>query len=148
MKNLWIPNVKVIHWSLSKVTQISSIQAFLSTLMGPIKATFSVKPPRVGKAIFFKWSVSQPKWPPCPFMIKCLKIFFFGTLWSMSLKLGILHWALTYYKVCSNDELCWPLTFFPQRSALILMHVYEERLKWWITQKLLKSMILKLVYFC
>ena len=37
--------------------------------------------------------VTWPRWPPCPYMVKTLKIFFSGTL-----KLGMQHRVLKYYQ--------------------------------------------------
>ena len=37
----------------------------------------------------------------------------------MTLKLGMHHWALKYYQVCSNDDPGLTLTFFTARSNLV-----------------------------
>ena len=37
----------------------------------------------------------------------------------MTLKLGIQHWVLEYYHVCSNDDLGLTLTYFTARSNLV-----------------------------
>ena len=37
----------------------------------------------------------------------------------MTLKLGMQHWVLEYYKVCSNDDPGLTLTYFTARSNLI-----------------------------
>ena len=65
-----------------------------------------------GNESLFKWSWSHEQ-DGCQAHIwwKPLKIFFSRTKWPRSLKLGMQHWALEYYKVCSNDYLGWPLTF-------------------------------------
>ena len=44
------------------------------------------------------------RWPPCPYMVKTLKIFFSGTKRPMTLKLGLQHRVLEYYQVCLNDD--------------------------------------------
>ena len=38
----------------------------------------------------------------------------------MTLKLGIRHWVLEYYQVCSNDDPGLTLTYFMARSNLVL----------------------------
>ena len=44
---LWISKVKVIHWPLSKVTQIQNFSNFFSLETArPIEAKFHVEPPR------------------------------------------------------------------------------------------------------
>ena len=72
---------------------------------------------------------------------KTLKIFFFGSLWPTSLKLGIQHWALAYHQIYSNDDPMLTFDLFTQKSTLVPYAFVWEMLKWWITQKLLKSMI-------
>ena len=52
-------------------------------------------------------------------MVKTLKIFFSGTKWPMTLKVGMLHWVLKYYQLCSNDNPELTLTFFMARSNLV-----------------------------
>ena len=63
--------------------------------------------------------VTWPRWPPCPYMVKTLKIFFSGTKRPMTLKLGMQHWVLEYYHVCSNDDPVLTLTYFTARSNLV-----------------------------
>ena len=38
----------------------------------------------------------------------------------MTLKLGMQHWVLEYYQVCSNDDPGLTLTYFTARSNLVL----------------------------
>ena len=52
-------------------------------------------------------------------MVKTLKIFFSGTKRPMTLKLGMQHWVLEYYQVCSNDDPGLTLTYFTARSNLV-----------------------------
>ena len=37
----------------------------------------------------------------------------------MTLKLGMHHWVLKYYQVCSNDDPWLTLTYFTARSNLV-----------------------------
>ena len=37
----------------------------------------------------------------------------------MTLKLGMQHWLLEYYHVCSNDDTGFTLTYFKARSNLV-----------------------------
>ena len=50
---------------------------------------------------------------------KLKKIFFSGTKRQMTLKLGMQHWVLEYYQVCSNDDPELTLTYFMARSNLV-----------------------------
>ena len=63
--------------------------------------------------------VTSPRWPPCPFMIKFLKIVFSGTKRPKTLKLGMQHQVLKYYQICSNDDHVLTLTYFTARSNLV-----------------------------
>ena len=63
--------------------------------------------------------VTWPRWPPCPYIVKTLKIFFSGTKRPMALKLGMQHWVLAYYQVYSNDDPGLTLTYFTARSNLV-----------------------------
>ena len=47
------------------------------------------------------------------------KIFFSGTKRPMTLKLGMQHWVLEYYQVCSNDDPGLTMTYFTARSNLV-----------------------------
>ena len=44
----------------------------------------------------------------------------FETGWPMSLKLGIQHWELEYYQMCSNDDPRLNFDLFMQMSTLVL----------------------------
>ena len=63
----------------------------------------------------------------------------------MALKLGMQHHVLEYYHVCSNDDPGLILTYFTARSNWSLMLLYGKKVKQWIFQKLLSSMMSKLV---
>ena len=39
---------------------------------------------------------------------------------GMTLKVGMQHWVLKYYQVCSNDAPGLTLTYFTARSNLVL----------------------------
>ena len=73
-----------------------------------------------GNESLFKlsWSHDQ-SWLPSPYVVKTLKIFFSGTKGPMTLKLGMQHWVLKYYQVCSNDDTGLTLTYFTARLNLI-----------------------------
>ena len=57
--------------------------------------------------------------PPCPYMVKTIKIFFSRTKRPMTLKLGMQQWVLEYYQVCSNDDPGLTLIYFTARSNLV-----------------------------
>ena len=77
-----------------------------------------------------------------PIYLKTFKNLLLGTDWPISLKLGIQHWALKYYQVCSNDDPSLTFDLFIQRSTLVLSYAFLwEKAKWWTAQKLLKYMV-------
>ena len=45
----------------------------------------------------------------------------------MTLKLGMQHWVLEYYQVCSNDDPGLTLTYFTARSNLVLYAFVWEK---------------------
>ena len=51
-----------------------------------------------------------------PIYGKNLKNIFSGTKRTMTLKVGMLHWVLEYYQVCSNDVCGMTLTYFTAMS--------------------------------
>ena len=55
----------------------------------------------------------------------------------MTLKLGMQHWVLEYYQVCSNNDAGLTLTYFTARSNLSLMLLSGKKVKQWIFQQLL-----------
>ena len=70
--NLWLLKVKVIHWPLSKVTQIQLFQSsFPQKPQGWLKQNFMESPWEVGNENLF-----HVTWP-CPYMIKNFKNLFF-----------------------------------------------------------------------
>ena len=70
--------------------------------------------------------VTWPRWPPCPYMIKTLKIFFSGTKGWWPWNLGVHHRVFEYYQVCSNDDPGLTMTYFTARSNLV------KKVKQWI----------------
>ena len=58
-----------------------------------------------------------------------LKIFFSGTKWLMTLKLGMHHRVLEYYQVCSNDDSGLTITYFTARSNLVPYAFLWEKVK-------------------
>ena len=55
------------------------------------------------------------------------KIFFSGTKRPMTLNLGMHHWVLEYYQVCSNDDPGLTLTYFTARSDLVPYAIVWEK---------------------
>ena len=55
------------------------------------------------------------------------KIFFSGTKKPMTLNLGMHHWVLEHYQICSNDDPGLTLTYFTTRSNLILYAFVWEK---------------------
>ena len=46
---------------------------------------------------------------------------------AMTLKLGLQHWLLEYYQICSNNEPGLTLTYFTARSNLVpFVYVWEN----------------------
>ena len=61
-------------------------------------------------------------------------------LWNQKtddLEVGMQHWVLEYYQLCSNDDPGMTLTYFTARSNLV-PYAFVKR---WIFQKLLLAMI-------
>ena len=63
-----------------------------------------------------------------PIYVKNLKkIFFSGTKRPMTLNLGMQHWVLEYYQVCSNDDLGLTLIYFTAGQIWSLILSYGKR---------------------
>ena len=45
----------------------------------------------------------------------------------MTLKLGMQHWVLEYYQICTNDDPEFTLTYFTVRSNLVLYAFVWEK---------------------
>ena len=54
-----------------------------------------------------------------PIYVKTLKIVLSGTKRMMTLKLGMQHWVLEYYKDYTNDDPGLTLTYFTAKSNLV-----------------------------
>ena len=86
----------------------------------PIESKFYMEPPWIeGMKVNTNGCVTWPRWLPCPYMVKPLKILS-GPKRLMTLKLGMRHWLLEYYQICSNDDPGLTLTYFKTRSNLDL----------------------------
>ena len=70
--------------------------------------------------------VTWPRWPPCPYMVKNIKNLLLRTKRLMTLKLGMHHRVLEYYKVCSNDDPGLTMTYFMARSNMVPYAVVWE----------------------
>ena len=87
--------------------------------LGRLKPNFIYSLLWTGKRKFVQTVlVILPRWPPCPYTGKTLKIFFSDTK-RMTMKLGIQHRVLQYYQVYSNDNPGLTLTYFTARSHLV-----------------------------
>ena len=119
---LWISKVKVIHWPLSKVTQIQHFQtSFARKLLG----RFHMEPPwDVANENLFKCSRSHDhahRW------WKTSKIFFI-TKRPMTLKLSIQHQVLEYYQCFHMMILGWPWPFLWQGHICLRMLLHGWKL--------------------
>ena len=103
---------------------------FSSETTRPIEAKFHMEPPWDGETkVFSNGQCHMTKMSPCPYMVKTLKKFFSRTKWPMTLKLGMQHWVIVYYQICSNDDLGLILTYFTARSNLVPYAFVWEKCK-------------------
>ena len=54
----------------------------------------------------------------------------------MTLKLGMQHWVLKYYQVCSNDDPGLTLTYFTARLNMVPYAFVWKKVNQWIFQEL------------
>ena len=66
------------------------------------------------------------RWPPCPYMVKYLKIFFSRTKKALRFNLGRWHWGLNVYQVCSYDDSSMIFDLSPQDKICVPIHFYGE----------------------
>ena len=94
---------------------------FFSETAGPIKAKFYVEPPWVGGTKFCSRHLGHmTKMASMPIYGKNLsKIFFSGTSWPISMKLGVKYRALLLIIVCSIDDPGMTLTYLTARSNFV-----------------------------
>ena len=113
----------------------------------PNEARFHVEPPwDRGTKVYSNGPGCKINTAAMPIYGKNLKkIFFSGTKRPMTMKLGMQRRVLKYYQVCLNDDPGLTLIYFKARSNLVPYVLYGEKVKQWIFQKLLFSMISKLV---
>ena len=69
--------------------------------------------------------------------INLKKIFFSGAKRLMTLKLGMQHWVLEYYQVCSTDDSGLTMTYFTTRLNLVPYAFIWKKVKTMDFQKLL-----------
>ena len=70
---------------------------------------------KIAKMIAILW----PRWPPCPYMVKPLKIFFSRTEDTLGLNLCTNHWGSEVYQSCSNDGRRLTFDLFTVRLSLL-----------------------------
>ena len=99
----------------------------------PIDAKFDVDPP-------WDWGTKVCSNGP-GHMTKMAAMPIYGTKKPMTLKVDMQHRVLEYYEIYSNDDTGLTLTYF----IVSLMLLYGKKVKQWIFQKLLWSMMSKLV---
>ena len=73
--------------------------------------------------------VTWPRWPPCPYIVKSFKNLLLWNKRPMILKLGLQHWLIESYQVCSNDDLRLTLIYFTARSNLVPYAFVWEKFK-------------------
>lgn len=94
---------------------------FSSETTGLIEAKFHVEPPWDGGTKVCSNDPSHmTKTAAMPIYGKKLKKYSSAEPnWPMSFKLGMLHWKLKYYQVCSNDDPVLTFDLFTERSNLL-----------------------------
>ena len=93
-----------------------------SEATGPIEAKYHMKPLCVGgKKVCSNDHGQMIKMAVMHILVygKNFKTFFFGTDWSVLLKLGIQHWALKFHHVDSNGDPRLTVDLFTQSSNLV-----------------------------
>ena len=113
----FVLSAKVAHIVVSSIILKHS---FLTNYW-PIELKFHVKTPydKLAK-IFTKYFGHMTKMAATPIYGKnLLKIFFFRTRRSVTLRLGMQHWGFGAYQVCSNDDPRLTLTYLTSRSNLL-----------------------------
>ena len=102
---------------------------FSSETTRPIEAKFHMEPPLDGGTkVYSNGPGHMTEMAAMSIYGKNLKkIFLSGTERPMTLKLGMLHWVLEYYELCSNDDPGLTLTYFTARSNWSLTLLYEKR---------------------
>ena len=100
---------------------MSTFSNISSETTGPIKVKFHMEPPwDGGTKVYSTGSGDMTKMAAMPIYGKNLtKIFFSGTKRPMTLKLGMQHRVLKYYRVYFNDDRGLTLTYFTARSNLV-----------------------------
>ena len=86
--------------------------------------------------------VTRPRWPPCPYMIKPLKNLLLRNQKADDLETWYAASMFKYYQTCSINDTGLTLTYFTAKSNLVpCAFVRGKKLKQWIFQKLMSSMI-------
>ena len=123
---------------------MSTFSNIASETTGPIEAKFHVEPPwDGGTKVCSNGSGHMAKMAAMPIYGKNLKKSSLEPKRLITLKLGMQHRVHEYYQVCSNDDLGLTLTYFTTRLMLLygIMVSYGKKVKQWIFQQLLSSMI-------
>ena len=119
-----------------------SLNIFSSETTGPIKVKFHMELLwDGGTKVCSNVPGHMTKMAAMAIYGKNLKKHFSGTKRPMTFNLGMHHRVLEYYQVCSNDDPGLTLTYFTAKSNWSLMLLYGIKVKQWIFQKLLSSMI-------
>ena len=117
-------NIKGQGHSLTLVQGHSNItfsNFFSLETTGPIEAKFHVEPSWIEGMKGYTNDIGHMTNMAAMFIYgkNLKKIFFSGTKRPMTLKVGMQHWVLRYYKICSNDDPGLTMTYFTARSNLV-----------------------------
>ena len=124
--------------TLVQITQIHTMfkLLFLRTAR-PIEARFYAEPPwDEGMKVCSNGRDHMTNMADMSIYGKTLKNRLLWNQKAHDMKLGMHHWVLKYYQVCSNDDHGLTMTYFTARSIWSLVLLYGKKVKQWIFQKL------------
>ena len=124
------------------VSTFSNISSSETTV--PIKVKFHMEPPWDGELKFVQlFQVTWPRLLPCPCMVKTLKNLLLRNQKADDIETW--YTALSTTKFVQMMTLGWPWPILWQGQIWSFMHLYGKKVKQWIFQKLLSSVMSKLV---
>ena len=98
----------------------------------PVKVQFHMEPPlNGGTKVYSNGPGHMTKMATMPIYGKNFKKIFSGTIRPMTLKLGMQHQVLKYYRVCSNNDPWLTLTYYSARSYLVSYGFFRNYCPLW-----------------
>ena len=136
---VWVPKVKVIHWSKSLRFNIFKLLFLNNHLADWSQILCGVSSGWGNESLFKLFRSHDTRWPPCPYMVQSFKNLL---LWNLKANDLETWYAASHTRVHATRFVHkmpqgWPWPILRQDQIWSCMLLCSKKIKQWIFQKLL-----------